>query len=228
MKRSLFRAALTCLTALTLAVAARADTFPQFDYSVTFTAPGLPAVPTATISSGSSNILLTGDSLNNVSGPNPLGFALINFGASSTTAAPATDTFNTTYTALLTIKDLTSGTQKSLTFTGTLDGTMNNGSAVFSASNNPLPTGGSLTIGANVYDITFNSFVGPNIPGPSGSPIGNQGGLGALITVNPSDLGQGSGAGAGNAPEPSSILLCGMGGLGFLAAWRRKRLAKKQ
>jgi hypothetical protein len=136
----------------------------------------------------------------------------------STAAASTPDTLvtNGAYTLSLTLTDATSGASGTMTFTGKLSGT-------FSANNSNItnvfnsPTVGSLVLGGNTYTVTIGPYSPPGPPSAS-----NAGSIAAFVAVTP---GNGGGVGVQDVPEPSTMLLAGLG-LSFLggAAWRKRRV----
>jgi PEP-CTERM motif len=123
---------------------------------------------------------------------------------------------NGAYSLTLTLTDSASGQAGTLTFTGKLTGT-------FSASNSDLTnvfTSAStqtLDLGGNTYKVTIGPFSPPGPPLASSTP----GSIAAHVEVT-SD--SGGGVGVQDVPEPSTMLLAGLGGLSFLgAAWRKRR-----
>jgi hypothetical protein len=75
---------------------------------------------------------------------------------------------------------------------------------------------GGDDVGWRTYSVELASFTSPGQPG--GSP----GAIQALVTITPADAPTGSGESAPTAaPEPSSLLLAGLGGVQVLAIWRR-------
>jgi hypothetical protein len=131
---------------------------------------------------------------------------------------------NQQYNLSLHLTDDASGQTGSLSFSGLLSGLISFDAAhltnVFNA-----PTSQVLTLGGHKYTITLNSFVAPGNPNAI-----DPGSLGALVEVGsptPPPTGGGSGGGPppSNAPEPSSLVLAGLGisslGLGLLRKLRR-------
>jgi hypothetical protein len=123
--------------------------------------------------------------------------------SAATTAAP--DRFTgQTYNLKLIITDLASGKTGLFTFTGRLFGSLTASSAsVTSTFASPLIE--TERIGNNVYTVTIGPFAGPGAPNS-----GNSGSIGAHVEVRPEQ-----------APEPSALILAGLGTLGVL--YRRRR-----
>jgi hypothetical protein len=129
--------------------------------------------------------------------------------------SPATLNTNGAYHLNMFLKDATSLQSTTLSFTGKLSGDFSSMSANLGNVFMP-PVSETVSLGANTYTVTLDSFVAP---GPPGSTI--SGAIGAYVSVT---------AGTGNphptsvSPEPSSLLLCGLGAAGFaLTSWRRRR-----
>jgi hypothetical protein len=145
----------------------------------------------------------------------------------STATASTPDQLKTggAYTLSLTLTDSASGQSNAnnpMTFTGKLSGT-------FSANNSNLtnvfnsPTMQSVVLGGNTYTVTIGPYSPPGPPSAS-----NAGAIAAFVTVTPGTTGPGGGGtgpGVSDVPEPSTMLLAGLG-LSFLggAAWRKRRL----
>jgi hypothetical protein len=117
---------------------------------------------------------------------------------------------NAPYGLTLNITDGPSGKTDSMTFSGLLNGTLSSGSALIT---NQF-TGDVLqskVIGDNLYTVTLKAFAPPGPPTAT-----NPGSIGALVGVGPPV----------DAPEPSTLALCGVG-LSVLGVrwWRRRRTA---
>jgi hypothetical protein len=103
----------------------------------------------------------------------------------------------------------------SLTFTGTLAGTLSSNSAGIT-NGFTGQTSQSLTLGDYTFTVTFDSYSHPGPPSAS-----DQGSIGAHVVVSSPTINN------VNSPEPSAMLLSGFGLVGALgAAWRKRRLAR--
>jgi hypothetical protein len=123
------------------------------------------------------------------------------------------------YTLQLAITDGTSNTTGTFTFTGQLSGT-------YSQQNSNItntftsPTVVSQVIGNNTYQVTIGPF---SPPGPPTSTT-LTGSIAAFVQVTAGNNGGGGGTTVQDVPEPTTMLLAGLG-LSFLggAAWRKRR-----
>ena len=131
---------------------------------------------------------------------------------------------NGAYTLSLTLIDGTSPTGPSgtVTFTGKLSGTFSaNNSNITNVFNSPTAQSvvlGNTTTGFNTYTVTIGPYSPPGPPSAS-----NAGSIAAFVAVTPGT--GGGGVGVQDVPEPSTMLLAGLG-LSFLggAAWRKRRV----
>ena len=204
------------LVTLLAAPPARADLV-SWSYNWSTTTPFVQAAgdPTAGIKVGAAgagglvqgNSSLVAASLSAVSSASP--------GTPSTIA-------NAGYSLTLTITDKASGKQGSLTFTGVFNGTLSSaGVNISNAFASPLSR--SVTLGSDSYVVTVGPFVPP---GPPGAPV--YGSIGASVVAS---LGSGTGGTTGGpqAPEPSSLLLAGLGLVGAAGArWRGRRAGRTE
>ncbi len=224
MKRPLLCVALATVLGLALSLPARADTLgPAWDYSVTFGS-GINTSTSATIwsDSGSSSVQLNGLGLFGLTGspntPTTGSYTSEIKLAELTTASTssALDSFTSKpWTLTLNLTDETSGATTPITLSGTFSGTVSTGSEVLSNTFGANPS--AMNIGDNTYSVTLYYYEPPGLPGST-----NPGAIGALVTVTPGNLGGGNGASV--APEPSALLLYGLGSLGVvLARWRKAR-----
>jgi hypothetical protein len=135
-------------------------------------------------------------------------------------AAPANmpETFNGAgaYTLSLLLTDKDSGQSATLTFNGKLGGQFSASSAHVTNTYGPGAEQ-TVTLGDNTYTVTLpaNAYTAPQ---PPSAPEDNRGGIGAHVEVTTATVQ------TAHAPEPSTLLLSGMG-LSFLgtASWRRRR-----
>jgi hypothetical protein len=124
---------------------------------------------------------------------------------------------NGNYTLVMNIGTSASGTLQtgSLTFTGTLAGSMSQNSAAVTNSFSG-PTSQSLTLGNYIFTVTFDGYSHPGPPSAS-----DQGSISASVTVTTPTINN------VDSPEPSTMLLSGLGLMGALgAAWRKRRRAR--
>jgi hypothetical protein len=106
---------------------------------------------------------------------------------------------NTPYALSVTLSDLDSGISGSLKFKGVFNGTMTD-SSVDLQNRFTSPTMKSVTIGHTVYTVTMTSYTPPGPPS-----VGNEGEIKAFVGVH-----------SAGVPEPSTLLLCGIGLAGAL------------
>ena len=204
MKRFLVPIAFALLASLVLAGPSRAGLV-DWTYSVT---PNSPNPVLADGTSPHSSILLSGEGT--VSATGSTGIVLAGLTASSTASPTAPDTFTSKgWSTSLTITDTPSGLSNTVTISGAFSGTMSSGSSLISNVFSGSPV--TFTLGGDTYIVTPNAFVGPSVTNATSS-----GGIGATVSV--SSIGT-----ASTTPEPSSLLLCGLGAAGFaLAGWRKR------
>jgi hypothetical protein len=130
-----------------------------------------------------------------------------------TSADPATpDRFtDRAYTMNLTLTDSASGAQGLVTFTGLLNGTASTAGAsiqnTFTGETTKV-----LTMGGHTFTVAFDSFTPPTLT--------TNGAFGADVTV--SDAQPPSGPPSAQTPEPSAIVLAGLGLTAVGAASARK------
>jgi hypothetical protein len=113
---------------------------------------------------------------------------------------------NAGYSLSMFLLDTTSGNSTTLTFSGEFSGTLTSNSALISNAF-LAPTTQTVTLGANVYTVTIGPYLSA---GPPTSE--NAGSIGASVSVER----------AQGVPEPSTMLLAALGGVG-LVVWRRSR-----
>ncbi len=130
-------------------------------------------------------------------------------------AAPnsAPDTFGASsgnWSAGLVLTDSASGQSANMTFTGKFGGTFSASNANITSTLNPETQ--QVTLGGNTYSVSLTSYTPPGPPGAS-----NSGSISAHVTVTPGVTIQG-------VPEPSTLLLSGLGLSSFgLVSWRKRR-----
>jgi hypothetical protein len=138
--------------------------------------------------------------------------------------APASnlDTFTgEKYSLTLTLTDTASGKSGVLTFTGKLFGTLGSGSANITSTFDS-PTTQTLVLGNDTFKVTIGPFVPPGPPAATQSgaisatvvPSAGSGALTPPSTPTPPPPAQ--------APEPTSLMLAGLGVAGVLTARRRR------
>src|SRR5262245_60151140 len=118
------------------------------------------------------------------------------------------------YTLSLKLTDKASGQSGVLTFSGVLSGKFSKDSAnITNAFTGPLTQ--VLTLGVNTYTVTMGQYAPPGPPSAS-----NFGSIAAHVDV------QGSVGSTQSTPEPSALLLSGLGlALAGGAGWRKRRAA---
>jgi hypothetical protein len=204
MNRLLPRVVLTVLACLALAAPTRAD-FVNWSYS---TSPGTPTV-TADGSSPVGYVKLAGDGSVSASGSSDIVLASLSAFSSVNPLTPESFTARP-WSVSLTITDSASHASATLTFTGTFGGTLSSLSSnitnAFTGS-----TTQSVTLGSNTYVVTANSYVPPSVPNAL-----NTGAIGAHVNIR-----------SGGVPEPSSLLLCGLGAAGWALTGYRRRRARR-
>ncbi len=120
------------------------------------------------------------------------------------------------YTLTLTLTDVQSGQSATLSWNGKLSGTFSKDSSNLTNSFDPNSAlTRVVTLGNNTYTVTMGAYSPPGPPSAS-----NAGSIGAHVDVTPGII-------TGEVtPEPSTLLLSGLG-LSFLGAagWRKRRQA---
>jgi hypothetical protein len=183
----------------------RADLMPSFSYSwdqspTTIGADG----------SGSGSISI---SVGSGTATAPSTIVAANLSVITSAVAPSMDTYtNKAYQLTLTLTDSASGQSGQYVFNGLLNGSANTTSSNFS-NTYVGPTTVTDHIGAYNYTV---QILAPVVPPISGGIT--QGGISAQVTVGASSTP------ASTSPEPSTLLLAGLG-LPLAIGWRRLRAA---
>ena len=185
------------------------------------------STPTATVNAttGGGSLTLSGESLTGMVGNSNI--VPINVVAHSDALAGAPDVYtNAGYSLQVSLKDDLSGDHTTLTFQGAFNGTLSKQGAdlsnTFTAGANQTLAGGTIaqtvTLGGNQYTFSVGPLVGPAQSGAS-----NAGAFGGHVSIVPGD----SVGHPTSTPEPSALLLAGLGGLGALGVrFRRRRAAQ--
>ena len=159
----------------------------------------------------------------------------------ATSSAPSSqpDTFNgQAYNMTVVLTDLTSGKSGKLSWQGHLFGTLTSTSAAIT-NKFDSPTSEQITLGNHLYKLTIGPFIGLNYSSVGGAPVPVADTIGTISAeVVASDVssggtgggggttgGSGGGTTASNTPEPSTLLLAGLGLFGLLGARRARRFA---
>jgi hypothetical protein len=218
MKR-LFRAHTFALAlALCVGGAARADVLPPSQVSWTYNfAPAAPAV-FADGNPGSS-VAFTNESQKAATGPSDVVATNLRTSSASSAASPDTLSTNGAYALNLTLTETEGGVTNTatLTFHGKLSGSFSKESALVTNAFGPDATQ-SVTLGSYTFSVSMIAYTPPGPPDQT-----NAGSISAHVSIA-ANGGTGGGAGGGDAPEPSTMVLAGLG-LSFLgfAGWRKRR-----
>jgi hypothetical protein len=200
---------LAFLAALALAAPARADSIP---WGFTTTLGGAGALP----GSGTSTMVISADSpgtgtvqLSGDSNPKALGSSDIVPISIQILSAPAGSTNNLTttgnYTLFVNLTDTNSGDTGTLTFTGKLGGSFTSSSAALLTNGLTSASVQTIQLGNDLYTVTIGGYVPPSPPGAM-----NMGSIGGHVDVS-------------EVPEPTSLLLGGLGLLGGAVLGLRRR-----
>jgi len=186
--------------ALACPASARADLIP-WTYSWS------PSSSTVAATSGPGGITLTNEPLVAAQGDSDV------VATSLRTFASGPSVFSAAaYSLTMQLTDTLSGQSGTLTFTGAFSGTLSSGSSKITNAFTGLTTQ-TLTLGGNTYTVTLDQYLHPGSPTAS-----NPGGIGGSVTVVGDSVGHPS-----SVPEPSSLLLAGLGCSGLLALRFRRR-----
>jgi len=212
-RRLLISACALLFAACAWTTPARADTVP-WSYNWT---PGSLTVPAT---AGSGFLTLTNEPPSSVYGDTDV--VATNVRTVSSAGPDAPDVFtNAAYSLTMQLTDDQSGLSGNLTFTGLFNGQMTSGSAKITNAFTGLQTQ-SVTLGLHEYTVTVGPYLPPGPPNAS-----NAGGIGASVTVLTLEDSTGNPDGGPvthPTPEPSSMVLAGLGCSALLLLrFRRKR-----
>ncbi len=219
MSRTAPRLALAVVIVCLLSVPARAD-FVTWSYTTTpaqaqFTADGssvptptpwVPYVPKPTLNFiGEKSTIAVGDS----------NIVLADLTTTNTLPNVVTWT-NRLWSVDLTLTDTASGNSYDFIFGGRINGSLSNSNSTFT---NTFVGATTLTeqIGSNDYTVTLTTFSPPGPPSAS-----NRGAISAFVSVSPASGGTGTISSIGT-PEPSTMILAGLGLVGVVATRFRRR-----
>ncbi len=187
-----------------LGTVARAEPIWSYSWSST--------VPAVTSDDGSlGKVILTPGFGGPMSGPASSGPGITAATLDASGPASGTAVFtNRGYGLTMHLTDINSNTSADLKFTGAFSGTL---ASAFNLTNSiTKPPTQSVTLGGYTYNVSLGLYVPPE-PGKSGS-------VGANVTIS----GPGQVPPINQVPEPTSLVLAGLGlsalGLGY---WRRNR-----
>ena len=113
---------------------------------------------------------------------------------------------NTPYSLNITLTDIASHDARLMSFHGLFHGTLSDTSANIRTTFTS-PTTQSAMLGGNFYTVNLTSYTPPGPPSAN-----NEGTIGAHVEVHPLET-----------PEPSSLLLCGIGLTGAIGSCVRRR-----
>jgi hypothetical protein len=165
-------------------------------------------------SPGTGGVSLTREQTRDATGSTSVVATNLRTFSTASTSNPDQLNTNGTYQLTITITDTASGEFGTLTFTGKLTGTFSQGGTDITNSFTGDTTQ-SITLGGNTYTVTMTSYTSP---GPSTQE--SAGSIGAFVTVT-----AGADIQKEDAPEPSTLLLSGVGLILVGAGWRRRRRA---
>ncbi len=208
MKRS--TTLLAAFATLLFTVAAQANGV-EWGYSVDRDRPAVEAdVP------GTGGITLTNELFRTARGDSDIVLTSLSTFSSASFEKPDTFT-NAPYALTLTLTDMASGVTGSLVWTGQFSGILSRSYAQIANDFTGLAEQ-AITLGKNTYRVVIGPYVPPPIPGAS-----NNGSIGARVYVTEGDNGGGGGI---DTPEPSTMVLAGLG-LSFLglSSLRKRRQA---
>jgi hypothetical protein len=162
---------------------------------------------------GSGKITLTDQPAKNASGNSDTVATNLRVFSSAPRTSPDTFT-HAAYSLNLTLTDLASHQSGRVIFTGFFNGTVSASSSNL-ANTFTGPTMQQLHLGNDIYTVTIDKYSPPGPPG-----VVNSGSISAHIDSN---LQVDPPPPVHSAPEPSSLLLAGLGVSGLCLGWRRLR-----
>ena len=177
--------------------------------------------PFSATSFGSGSITMVGQKGTGTDSQTITAVNLATISSASSTIGPPDRYTDRPYTLKVDLTDTASNQSKVLTFSGLFNGTVTatkvSLSTVFTGS-----TSLSAQLGGNTYVVSIGPFSNPSGPG---DPADGSGFIHASVRVTAGDTG-GGGGGIHNTPEPSSLVLTGIG-MVHMACWYRRRRAAK-
>jgi hypothetical protein len=200
---SLCRSALALGAVLLAAAGARAD---NVDWSYNWT----PLTSKVAATTGSGWIEMTNEPVGSAEDTSDIVASNLISHSTATTKTPDVFT-NAAYKLSLTLIDEVSKQSATLSFTGEFNGTMTAKKSLISNTFTG-PVTQTAVLGGNTYTVTINSFTPPSPPTAT-----QKGAISAIVKVS-QDVG-----GGGQTPEPSGLVLAGLGLAGLGAGcWRRR------
>jgi hypothetical protein len=216
MKRFLFAHVAAATVMLFATTSARAGLVPvdQAQWSYNFT----PAAA-AVFADGnpSADVAFTNETTHSAVGNSTVVLTNLRVSSTADPGHPDLLTHNGSYSISMVLGTSANGSPMSgtLTFKGKLGGSFSASSSNVTNKFDPLFSSQTLTLGAYTFTVSLLPFTPPGPPGST-----NAGSVAAFVSLS-------GGPHITSVPEPSSMLLSGLG-LTFLggAAWRKRRLAR--
>jgi hypothetical protein len=166
-------------------------------------------------SPGTGTVTFTNGPTQGASGNSDVVVTNLRTSSTASLSAPDSLTSSGAYSISMMLKDTASGQSTTLMFTGKLGGSFSS----LNANVTNMFTGKStdtVNLGGNTYTVSMTGYTPPGPP-----TANNAGSISAHVTVAPTN---GTGHGAGGAPEPSSLVLSCLGlTLAGAASWRKRR-----